>query len=74
MREKDIGILKMPPARYVSKKWIDEVTKSTKSRVLNEALITFECYQMSKKNVNYNPLNISGKLMEFSNQIRSDCR
>ena len=36
MRQKNIGILKMPSARYVAKKWIDEVTKS---RVFNEALL-----------------------------------
>ena len=29
MRQKDIGILKMRSPRYVAKKWIDEVTKST---------------------------------------------
>ena len=32
IRKKDIGKLKLPPARYVAKKWIDEVTKS---KVLN---------------------------------------
>ena len=33
MNQKDFGILKMLSARYVAKKWIDEVKKS---RVLNE--------------------------------------
>ena len=34
MRQKDFGIFKMLSARYVAKKWIDDVAKS---RVLNEA-------------------------------------
>ena len=36
-RQKDFGILKMLFGRYVAKKWIDKVTKS---RVLNESLLT----------------------------------
>ena len=36
MRQKDFGILEILSARYLAKKWIDEVTKS---RVLNEAIL-----------------------------------
>ena len=74
MRQKNIGILKRLSARYVAKKWIDEVTKST---VFNEALLEskkLHVIKCSRINLNYNPSNISGKLMEFSNQIRSDCK
>ena len=61
----------MPSTRYVAKKWIDEVTKS---RVLNDASLKPHVIKWPRKNVNYNPSNISGKVMEFSNQTRSDCK
>ena len=53
MRKKDIGILKMPSARYVAKKLIGEVTES---RLLNEA--SFESKKFSfikcpRINLNY---------------------
>ena len=59
----------MPSARYLAKKWIDEVIKS---RVLNDALLEPNVIKCPRKNVNYNPSNISGKVMEFSNQTRSE--
>ena len=34
MRQKDIGVLKRPPAIYMAKRWINEVTVS---KMLNEA-------------------------------------
>ena len=64
----------MPSARYVAKKWIGEVTKS---RVFNEASLEskkFHVIKCQRINLNYNPSNISRKLMEFSSQIRSDCK
>ena len=64
----------MPSARYVAKKLIGEVTKS---RVFNEASLEskkFHVIKCQRINLNYNPSNISRKLMEFSSQIRSDCK
>ena len=74
MRQKDIGILKMQSARYVAKKWINEVIKS---RVFNETLLESKKLHVityQRINLNYDPSNISGKLVEISNQIRSDCK
>ena len=59
----------MPSARYVTKKRIDEVTKS---RVLNDASLEPHVIKCPRKNVNYNTSNISGKVMGFSTQSRSD--
>lgn len=71
MRQKDIGILQKPFVRYVTKKWTSEVTKS---RVLNEALLEskeFHVIKCPRINLNYNPSNIAGKLMEFYNKTGS---
>ena len=59
----------------VWQKSVTKVTKVTKSRVLNEASLEpkkFHAVKCPRINLNYNSSNISGKLMEFSNQIRSD--
>ena len=61
MKQNDIGILKMLSARYVPKKYIDEVTKLG---------LLIKCHEMSKDD----PSNISRELMEFSTQISSDCK
>ena len=71
MRQKDIGILQKSFVRNVTKKWTSEVTKS---RVLNEALLEskeFHVIKCPRINLNYNPSNIAGKLMEFYNKTRS---
>ena len=52
-RQKDIEILKMLSVRYVSRKWIDEVTKS---RLLNEGsleLKKFNVIKCPRINLNY---------------------
>ena len=61
-----------PCARCGKKGGLDEVTKS---RVLNEASLQSKKSRVIKCpriNLNYNLSNISGKLMEFSKQIRSN--
>ena len=58
----------------MAKKWIDKVTVS---RMLNEASLEskqFHAIKCPAINLNNNPSNISGKLMEFSHQTRSDCK
>ena len=64
----------MPSARCVEKKWIDEVTKSW---VLNEVSLQpkkLHAIKYPRIYSNYNPSNISEKLMESSNQIKSESK
>ena len=56
------------------KKQTDEVTKLG---VLNETSLEskkFHVIKYPKISLNYNLSNISGKLMEFSKQVSSDCK
>ena len=56
------------------KKQIDKVTKLGmlyEAPLESKKLNTIRC---SKINLNYNPSNISEKLMKFSNQISSGCK
>ena len=66
IRQQDIGILKMSPARYVAKKvdwW-----KVTKSMVFSEASLEstkFHVIKCPRINLSYNPSNISGNWWNF---------
>ena len=56
------------------KKQIDKVTKLGmlyEAPLESKKLNTIKCPRI---NLNYNPSNISEKLMKFSNQISSDCK
>ena len=56
------------------KKQIDKVTKLGtlyEAPLESEKLNTIKCPRI---NLNYNPSNISEKLMKFANQISSDCK
>ena len=60
-RQNDIGILKIPSARYEVKKWIDEVTKSRLNKASLESK-KFNVIKCLRINLNYRILQTFQKI------------